>query len=178
VPQNARADSAQPSGKSSSQWNDEILDSLERSLVRYIGPMARVLVRKQSRTTNSLEELVSSLCRHIPNDNERTQFIKSVEKFGLNPKTSQVSSGNKPAPPPAAQPAVAASTMERPRLTDAARDRISQLLAFYLGPLASRLLQKAMKTSVEPTALIAQLAHHIPDEKERKQFIEQATRAL
>lgn len=179
VPQNIRAENT-PASSSASQWNDDVLDSLERSLVRYIGPMARVLVRKQSRTSNSLEELVSSLCRHIPNEDERTQFIKSVEKFGLNARSSQVSSGRKaaaPAPAPAPQPATA-STMERPQLTDAARERISQLLAFYLGPLASRLLQKAMKTSVEPTALIAQLAQHIPDEKERKQFIAQATRAL
>jgi len=177
VPQSARPDNNAPPGSlSAGQWNDDILESLERSLVRHIGPMARVLVRKQSRTANSLEELVSSLSRHIPTENERTQFIKSVEKFGLNSKNSQVSSGNRKAPPPAAQPAP--SSTESPRLTDAARERIVQLLAFHLGPLAGHLLQKAMKTSVEPNALIAQLAQHIPDEKERKHFVEQANRAL
>jgi len=179
APQTLRRESgAQAGSLSAGQWSDDILDSLERSLVRHIGPMARVLVRKQSRSANSLEELVSSLSRHIPNENERSQFIKSVEKFSQNPKTSQVNSGSKKASPPAAQPAASPSAQEKPGITDAARERIEQLLAYHLGPLAGRLLQKAMKSSVEPTALIAQLAQHIPDEKERKQFVEKAHRVL
>lgn len=177
VPKNIRTDNSTQHG-SASQWTDEVLESLERSLVRYIGPMARLLVRKQSLSSKSLEELVSSLSRHIPTENERTQFIKSVEKFGLNAKNSQVLSASKKAPPPAAHPATPPPPTDKPGLTDAARERIAQLLAFHLGPLAGRLLQKAMKTSVEPSALIAQLAQHIPDEKERRHFVERATKAL
>jgi len=175
TPQSARNDNrAQPANVSAGQWNGDILESLERSLVQYIGPMAGVLVRKQSRSAVSLEELISNLSRHIPTDNERTQFIRSIEKFGLsNSKNSLASTANRPAST-VAQPGMQPSY----NLTDAARERITQLLAFHLGPLAGRLLQKAMQLTVEPAALIAQLAQHIPDERERKQFVEQANRML
>lgn len=156
-------------------WNKDTLDSLERSLARYVGPLARVLVRKQSRAVNSIEELVSSLAGHIPTDIERTQFIKTLEKASVsNPKISVAATVLKSGTPPPA-PTTAAKEI---KLADAAREHISKLLTYYLGPLANRVLQKAMKSSVEPTALITELARHIPDEKERKRFIEQASRVI
>ncbi len=162
---------------STSQWNDNVLESLEHSLAKYIGPMARLLVRKQSRSASSMEDLVSGLTRHIPTENERTQFMKTVEKSGLtNPNASVAPTVLKSSSTPSTAATTGGSSSLN--LTDAARERLSQLLAFHLGPLAGRLVQKAMKSSVEPAALIAQLAQHIPDEKERKRFVEQASRML
>ncbi|NPU95338.1 MAG: serine/threonine protein kinase [Gammaproteobacteria bacterium] len=164
--------SASPNSSSASQWNDSVLESLEHSLAKYIGPMARLLVRKQSRSATSMEDLVNSLTRHIPNENERTQFMRSVEKSGLSSpgmSVAQPAQTSVPAAKPGASTQAPVFT-----LTDAVRDKLSQLLAYHLGPLASRLVQKAMKSTLEPNALIAQLAQQIPDEKERKKFVEQA----
>ncbi|MFZ5601505.1 MAG: serine/threonine-protein kinase, partial [Pseudomonadota bacterium] len=163
---------ARPDTSSASQWNDSVLESLEHSLAKYIGPMARLLVRKQSRSATSMEDLVNSLTRHIPNENERTQFMRSVEKSGLSTPGMSVAQPAHTAVP-AARPA-ASQQAPAATLTDATREKLSQLLAYHVGPLASRLVQKGMKSTLEPHALIAQLAQQIPDEKERKKFVEQA----
>jgi len=170
----AQSPVARPDSSSASQWNNTLLEALEQSLAKYVGPMARLLVRKQSRSAASMEELVQSLTRHIPNENERTQFVKSVEKSGLS--TPGLSVAQPASTVASAIKATSAAPVQAPvaPLSDAARERLSQLLAFHVGPLASRLVQKAMKSTLEPNALIAQLAQQIPDEKERKKFVEQA----
>ena len=162
----------EPASASISQWSDDLLVSLEHSLAKYVGPMAKLLIRKQSKTAASVEALVTSLTQHIPNENERSQFMKALERTGIS--TSAGISAATPAP----KAADAATQIAKEPLSPAVRDKITQLLAFHIGPLAGRVMQKAMKTTVEPQALLLQLARQIPEEKERKKFLDQATRLI
>jgi len=166
-PRDANASSA-----SASQWNDDILTSLEHSLAKYIGPMAKLLVRKQSRSATSVEELVTSLTSHIPSESERSQFVKALERTGIS-SASISGIGSTPS-----SPADVPTQIAKEALSETAKQKISQLLAFHVGPLAGRIINKAMKTTLEPNALIMQLARQIPEEKERQKFIEQASRLI
>lgn len=159
---------------STSQWSDDLLLSLEHSLAKYVGPVAKLLIRKQSKTAASVEALVSSLTQHIPNENERSQFMKAMERTGIT--TAGVSAA-KPASPAAAI-ANTQTPVAKETLSATAQEKITQMLAFHIGPLAGRVMQKAMKTTLEPNALLLQLAKQIPDEKERKTFLEQASRLI
>lgn len=171
VPQNYRQDLPVPQETTSaSQWSDDLLVSLEQSLAKYIGPVARVLVKKQSRSAASMEALVNSLIVHIPNDAERSQFIKAMERTGIS-SAGLSQSG-------AASPVAEKSAPATPSLDPVVQEKLTQLLAFHIGPLASRVMQKAMKSTQEPHALLQQLAKHIPDERERKQFLDQAARVI
>lgn len=171
APKDYRPETAAPvENASTSQWSDDLLVSLEHSLAKYVGPVAKLLIRKQSKTAASVEALVSSLTQHIPNENERSQFMKAMERTGIT--TAGVSAA-KPASPAAAQTQVAKDI-----LSATAQEKITQMLAFHIGPLAGRVMQKAMKTTLEPNALLLQLAKQIPDEKERKKFLEQASRLI
>lgn len=171
APQNYRQDVPVPQETTSaSQWSDDLLVSLEQSLAKYIGPVAKVLVKKQSRSAGSMEALVNSLIVHIPNDAERSQFIKAMERTGVS---SAGLSQSAAAPAATEKPASTA-----PALAPAVQEKLTQLLAFHIGPLASRVMQKTLKATQEPAALLQQLARHIPDEKERKQFLDQANRLL
>jgi eukaryotic-like serine/threonine-protein kinase len=171
APKDYKPETATPvESASTSQWSDDLLVSLEHSLAKYVGPVAKLLIRKQSKTAASVEALVSSLTQHIPNENERSQFMKAMERTGIT--TAGVSAA-KPASPAAAQTQVAKET-----LSATAQEKITQMLAFHIGPLAGRVMQKAMKTTLEPNALLLQLAKQIPDEKERKKFLEQASRLI
>lgn len=66
------------SGASSAQVSvipDEELARIEKLFARHIGPMARVLVRRESRSANSPETLCRALASHIDKDAERLRFM-------------------------------------------------------------------------------------------------------
>jgi serine/threonine-protein kinase len=157
------------SSVSSSQWNDELLVSLEQSLARYVGPMARLLVKRTSRSASSIDELVESLTRHIPNEAERSQFIGVLNRSGIK----QTGSFNQA--PPAVSIAPRNGSVARPAsLSDQQLESLSKLLAFYAGPLAGRLVRKAFAENGDREACIAAIAQHIPEQAERAEFLAKA----
>jgi serine/threonine-protein kinase len=56
----------------------ETLLTIERELTPYLGPIAKVLVRKQARHAGSLGELYRQLASHIPNQKEREAFLQNI----------------------------------------------------------------------------------------------------
>ncbi|MAR91259.1 MAG: serine/threonine-protein kinase [Pseudomonadota bacterium] len=159
----------EPGAYSSSQWNDDLLLSLEHSLARYVGPMARLLVRKSSRSATSLEQLMASLTRHIPNADERSQFMQAVEQSGVSQAT-----GTGFSPPSAPNSAIGNGSQSPPApvvISEQTQQQLSELLAFHIGPLASRLVKKLARQHGDVPALVEALARQIPDPKERNQFL-------
>jgi len=164
---------------SASQWSDEVLVSLEHSLARFVGPMARLLVRKNSKTSNSLDQLMTSLIRHIPNEDERSQFMHSVERSGIS---QALSSASHPASHSAQQPArsgmsnAAQPTTAQPAVSETQLVQLAELMAFHIGPLASRLVKKASRQHSTLSDLVEALARQIPDPAERNQFLTRASK--
>ena len=54
---------------------DADLARMEKLFARYIGPMAKVLVRRESRNANSLDTLCRALASHIDKDADRRRFL-------------------------------------------------------------------------------------------------------
>lgn len=160
---------------SSSQWSDDLLLSLEHSLARFVGPMAKLLVRKNSRSAANLDQLMANLTRHIPNEDERSQFMQSVEKSGISRVESLSGSQaglTSHSMSPADQPTQMAATL----VTEAQQQQITEILAFHVGPLASRLVKKMSKQHPSLQDLVEALARHIPDQSERNQFLARASK--
>lgn len=160
---------------SSSQWSDDLLESLEHSLARYVGPMAKLLVRKNSRSASSLEQLMASLTRHIPNEDERSQFMQSVEKSGIS-QVEPASSSMSGAQSRSSSLASGQATQMASTITESQQQQITQILAFHVGPLASRLVKKMSKQHPTLSDLVEALARHIPDQTERNQFLAKASK--
>jgi hypothetical protein len=59
-------------------------------------------------------------------------------------------------------------------LSNTSGEKLTQLLAYYVGPMAGHIIKKTMKTTLEPNELIIQIASHIPVQKERQEFVDQA----
>ena len=55
----------------------EMLSRLEAALTEYIGPIARIVIRKQLLKSSSLADLYGDLAAYIPNDRDRAAFLKS-----------------------------------------------------------------------------------------------------
>ncbi len=64
----------------SAAWTEQSLKTIERELAQYIGPLARVLVKRRAARTNNLRELYQSLAENIPEGAERTRFLQAAPK--------------------------------------------------------------------------------------------------
>ena len=53
----------------------EDMERAERELLRYIGPIARILVKRALASANSAEELWQLLATHIERDADRKAFL-------------------------------------------------------------------------------------------------------
>jgi eukaryotic-like serine/threonine-protein kinase len=56
----------------------EMLDRVAAAPVAYVGPIAKVLVKKTSAQARDYHDLCGKLCAHLANDQERAQFMKRV----------------------------------------------------------------------------------------------------
>lgn len=54
------------------------LARIEKLFARHMGPMAKVLVRREARTANGLETLCRALASHLDKDVERVRFLKDA----------------------------------------------------------------------------------------------------
>lgn len=154
----------------------EVLSSLESSLIRYVGPSAKMLVKKYSKESDSLESLAMSLARKIPNDNERSEFLRSLESSGVREiylaKDAESRSGLTGAGfksiSKAPEDANSRSTL---LLSPEKLQSVTNELAFFIGPLASRLVKKVFKQVSSLDEFYSKLADFIPDQSERAIFL-------
>ncbi|MBV1883407.1 MAG: serine/threonine protein kinase [Pseudomonadales bacterium] len=138
-----------------SQWNPDVLKSIEGNLAKYIGPLARIVIHKVAKKSRTVTDFSQSLASEIPNEKERIQFLEQLDKSGFREGTL----------------AKKQDSQSRYEITSEEVDEASKGLAYHVGPLASRLVKKAAKLAKNKEDFYQQLAEHIPDKKERAAFL-------
>lgn len=132
-----------------SAMNAELSGALGQLLIPHLGPVANHLIRSHAATCDTLEELVLALSDRIPDAKERSAFLHAV-------RTSSISSlpfrNDDSVPEPAvdkgkAGPEADTTETEDALFTPEQLEKLTQALAYYVGPLASRLV-KANKGKV------------------------------
>lgn len=155
-------------------WDGELLQSLEQSLATYVGPVAKLLLKKCLRNTETFEALIEQLSAHIPTEIERSQFKGAVRRSGI---TSLYPSGSMALNKSQANSGVTKLVQEAPQkpkqeISPSRQAALTELLAFYTGPIAQRLVRKYLPEAVDITQLANACARHILDTKERQQFLD------
>jgi len=140
-------------------WDAEPLRKLEELLAPYIGPMARVLVRKSAKTTRDRPALVRLLAESIASEQDRAAFVAAA--------LDKVSGGTRQ------EPSQERSSPELARVTlDSGEvDKAANQLASYLGPIARVVVKKAAAQTRERQAFYRQLAESLADPDERAEFL-------
>jgi len=165
-----------PSTTKDDSIHPDVLSTLESSLIRYVGPTAKVLVKKYSKESNSLEDLSMTLARKIPNDGERSEFLRSLETSGVREislskeaesKSGLTRDGLKSASVVAASPTTQGALLLSPEKLQS----VTNELAFFIGPLASRLVKKVFKQSPNLDEFYSKLAGFIPESSEQAIFL-------
>ena len=145
----------------------EMLHEVERDLATFIGPMASIATKRATRQSSDLLALYELLGRQVVNPKDRAEFLargRQRAATGLG----------RPRPPP--QPPPAQAVEQRPDHSvkspnPASIVAIESDLTRYIGPIA-RILVKRELTKFESLAkLCLVLAAHIPDERERRAFL-------
>ncbi len=169
-----RADSgnADEGQADSESISPELLKLMEQRLASYVGPMAGVFVKKACRPAADLASITTELASHIPNRDERKQFLQAIEKSDVYSSTLR---GTQPAArAPDAQSDIDATSpnARKLELTAEQAGRIITELTYFVGPVASRLVHLASARASTVANLYEDLASHIPSEQDRQQFLQ------
>jgi eukaryotic-like serine/threonine-protein kinase len=75
-----KSPSPRPSGSSLKDVKPAVLDEISSHLATYIGPIAKVIVKRASSSSNNLRELCDQVAREIDSEKSRKSFLLSVQK--------------------------------------------------------------------------------------------------
>jgi serine/threonine-protein kinase len=158
-------------------WNLELLGDIERRLARYVGPIAKVMVRRAAKEARDVEELTQALADKISKTAHRDEFLKGVGVLTHpdNPLARGPVETAAPSDPAAA--GTGAGTTQGTRsnqrlLTPEDVTRASQLLTAHMGPIAPLLAKRAAKPSATREQFIAALAPYFKDDRARSRFLD------
>jgi serine/threonine-protein kinase len=155
---------ATPEPVSSTGVDDATLSTIERRLARYVGPIARHLVRDAARRTASIEALCETVSRNIGQTADRERFIAEAVTGSVH-QTSITSVR----PPPAAGGGTSAGV----NISAVQAERVERALIRALGPIAKLLVKRALPGAASEAALWEQLATHIERPADREAFLRQ-----
>jgi len=153
-------------------WDDAILTTAEKELARYVGPLAKLLVRKAAAQTHDVGELYTILSSNIGDPQERRRFIAEPHAAVAIASTSRpgpgVRTGGRTIPGGSH-----ASTPDRGRTTHSGKtvtsrpreqkfvDATVSRLAVYLGPIAKIVAKKAAQQAENEDEFVQIVASYI-----------------
>jgi serine/threonine-protein kinase len=158
-------------------FNSDVLAGVERDLSTFMGPMARIAVRRATTLGGDLDQLYLELAKHIDREIDRAAFLT----LGRRRATGLAASRGASSPTPSGQTSPRSPGGNRPRTTPAepmtadlgpdALSRIEAGLAEYIGPIARILVKQQLSKSASVIDLCRELSLYIPDERDRARFL-------
>lgn len=155
-------------GTTSITLTPAVVSNIEKTLATHIGPLAKVLVKRGIRSADSFENFTQNLANHIPNMSERDTFIARLKSSGIE----QAIENSQPGLNMETSASGSQSVEVRYEFSPVDLKKFSDKLAFYVGPMASRMVKSLARQSVSPRDLQHKLAQKIPCDKERQAFLD------
>lgn len=164
-------------------WDQAQLDKVAKRLSALVGPLARVLVQRASRTAADWTALGAELATHIGDDRKRAAFLDYFGRVAAGGGTSIVTTPEpffealtQPVDPRARTPLPQSARTPALNLDADVQARIVGLLAERIGPIASLLVRRELPRSQSLDDLAERLARAIPDADQRRIFREAMVR--
>jgi serine/threonine protein kinase len=158
-------------------WNVDELGAVERSLAHFLGPIARVIVRRDVREAKDFASLVKMLAEHLPLAVERAKFLQQNARLAATgtrrAQIAQVVDDDATVIPGVNN---AARSVGGPGPTADEITRATRLLVDYLGPIAQILVREAARCCTTRAAFLARLVDRL-SETEKDRFMHDFERA-
>jgi len=153
-----------------SGWGDEVLKKVETQLAPFVGPLARILVKKGASKTTDPEELYRLLAASLEQESDRRAFLaRRAEITYLGTKRQTIQE-----PLSSANSGTSAAPRSKQEITPAAIDHAAGVLAHYVGPISGVLAKKAAQRADSLRTLYLLLAEHVKSKQERDRFLRDA----
>ena len=148
-----------------------MLRAIEKELAVYVGPMARIMVKRAAAKTADADELYRILAKSLERDEDRDAFMARVPELMKNrPKVS-----------PPREPLVTTEPLTSTvnplsplGITPEAIDHAARMLAAHVGPISGVLAKKAARKADSLQSLYRILSEHVQNSKDRRQFLRDA----
>jgi len=141
-------------------WDLALLKQIEGHFARFVGPVAKVMVRRSGRRTLDVDELYATLCRELDSEDQRKAFMATRSGLAGAPRPG-AAAGTGPRGAPA-------STALTPDQIEAAQRK----LATYIGPIAKILTKRAAAQTTSSERFYLLLAESL-SEAERRRFLDE-----
>jgi serine/threonine-protein kinase len=154
-------------------WNVQEVGAVERSLAQFVGPIARIMVRRAARGARDFASLIQTLGEQLISPADRAKFLQQNARLAVSGTgPAQVAQSAEPADDDATViPGLNNSrTIVSPGPTGEEMTRATQLLAIHLGPIARVLVRQAAQPGVTRAAFLAGLADRL-SESEKERFL-------
>jgi serine/threonine-protein kinase len=153
-------------------FDEALLATAERQLVRFIGPMARILVRQAAAHAQDARALYALLADHIDDLTERERFARLgvPEATGSRPAAQPTAASRSGTLSVGAQPTAGTRTRAPRPLEQPFVDRTTARLAVYLGPIARVVARKAAQQAKDCDEFVRLVAEHVGTQ-ERDAFL-------
>jgi serine/threonine-protein kinase len=160
-------------------WDDVVLTTAEKELARYVGPLAKLLVRKAAARTHDVAELYTMLATNIGDPQERRRFIAEPHAAVAVASTSHsgARTGGRTGPgtgghtvrssPDHGRTTHSGKTVAPRPLEPAFVDAIVSRLAVYLGPIAKVVAKKAAQQAKSEDDFVQIVAGYIGTQDRR-----------
>ena len=147
-------------------WSGPVLAGVEIELARFVGPVARVLVRRAAQTHKDITSLTAAVVDTIERPQDRDAFTRAVTGAGLTALRSRSTPG-----PETPVPAAAGNG---PPLTAADLEQATRLLTTYIGPIARVVAKRAATSGVSRRDFLNQVAQSLESDAQRERFLREA----
>ena len=147
-------------------WSGPVLAGVEVELARFVGPVARVLVRRAAQTHKDITSLTAAVVDAIEGAEDRESFTRAVTGAGLSALRSRSTPG--PETPVPAAPGGG------PALTAAELEHATRLLTTFIGPIARVVAKRAATSGVSRRDFLNQVAQSLDSDAQRERFLREA----
>jgi len=141
-------------------WDMEVLKQIDEQLAHYLGPVAKVIVRRGAKSTKELDTLYALLAESLSTEEEKRAFQAGRARLiGVPPAQPENSE----------EPTIGSGAGEAP-VDPAELDRAAKLLAPQLGPIARVVVKKAAAQASNRREFLRLVGEHLGSDAEREQF--------
>ena len=149
-------------------WQEDVLHAMEKELAVFLGPLARIIVKKNAAKTTDPEQLFKVLAESLERESERQAFLARKSQLSKAWPARQ-----------AQETTEVTGTFTFPQalpadLTPEALDRAAHLIAVHLGPISRIVVRKEARQANNLRALYMRLAEHVEDPSARARFLQEA----
>jgi serine/threonine-protein kinase len=160
-------DPAQPAVKTIPPpgWDAAVLKQIEQQLMRIVGPVAKVMIRRGATRTTDIDILYRLLAENLTNPAERSAFLAGRQRLQGVPRSEP---GATTMLASKAQPQATGLTVQ---LTPDAIEDATRRLSAYLGPIAKVVAKRAATQATSRRHFHQLLGEQLTDSKERARFL-------